>query len=124
MKFFTKNGLVKKIIISILIVLVLIFSVPRAAYASWNLGGTLLKEILQLVASVGDVAMGLLNNVMLGADGVGSAMLPQGDPNLTNPKSWLYFGKYSDHEKKEFDKIFNAGEDGDGNINTAALWRN
>lgn len=122
MKLFTKNGLIKKIIISILIVLVIIFSIPRASYADWSLGGTLLKEILQLVASVGDVAMGLLNNVMLGADGVGSAMLPQGDPNLSNKTSWLYFGKYKEHKPEDFDKIFNAGKDGDGEINTAAFW--
>lgn len=122
MKLFTKNSLMKKIIISILIVLVIIFSVPRATYASWSLGGTLLKEILQLVASVGDVAMGLLNNVMLGAEGVGSAMIPRDDPNLSNKDSWLYFGKYSEHSKGDFDKIFNAGEEGEGKIDTAAFW--
>lgn len=120
MEFFTKNSIIKKIIISILIVLVIIFSIPRATYAAgWSLAGTLLKELLQLIASVGDIAMGLLNNVMLGADGVGSAMLPKGDPNLTNKESWIYAGKYSD--SKKYNKLFNAGEEGDGNINTNSL---
>ena len=49
--------------------------------------------------------MGLLNNVMLGADGVGSAMLDQADENLKNPKSWLYCDK-----SEKIDKQFDEGE--------------
>lgn len=113
MEFFTKNSLIKKIIISILIVIVIIFSVPQRTYAG-GFASTLLKEILQLVASVGDVAMGLLNNVMLGADGVGSAMLSQNDPNMKDEKSWLYL-KYDENGK--YDVTFK-----DGQINTAAFW--
>ena len=55
-----------------------------------ELCGSLLKEIVQLFASLGDVIMGALNKFMLGSDEFFSAMLSQGDVNLEqNSGSWL-----------------------------------
>lgn len=55
--------------------------------------GSLLKEIVQLFASLGDVIMGALNKFMLGSDEFFSAMLSQGDINLHPEQggegSWL-----------------------------------
>lgn len=52
--------------------------------------GSLLKEIVQLFASLGDVIMGALNKFMLGSDEFFSAMLSQGDVNLEQGSgSWL-----------------------------------
>jgi len=55
--------------------------------------GSLLKEIVQLFASLGDVVMGALNKFMLGSDAFFSAMLSQDDVNLKEDSgSWLVEG--------------------------------
>ncbi len=55
--------------------------------------GSLLKEIVQLFASLGDVVMGALNKFMLGSDAFFSAMLSQDDANLKEDSgSWLVEG--------------------------------
>ncbi len=55
--------------------------------------GSLLKEIMQLFASLGDVIMGALNKFMLGSDAFFSAMLDQDDVNLEpDSGSWLVKG--------------------------------
>ncbi len=104
MKFFTnKNNIVRKIFIIILIGLILIFSIApnykvyadtekieKAADAQYDIGGTLLKQLSQLIAGISDIVMGTLNKFMLGTKGFTSAMLPKTTPNLTNKKSWLY----------------------------------
>ena len=112
MKFFTKKSTIQKIMLSCIILLLVNFTVaPYASYADddWTLSGSLAKELLQLVAWLGDVAMGFLNNVMLGAStgalDMGSAMLSQNDPNLENPDSWLYVDS-----SEAIDKKFNAGD--------------
>lgn len=107
MKVFTSKCFAQKILIILMIVISITFLVPREVSAKddFSVGGSLLKEILQLFASLGDIIMGLLNNVMLGADGVGSAMLDQADENLKNPKSWLYCDK-----SEKIDKQFDEGE--------------
>ncbi len=117
MKFFTRNGIIHKIIISVSIVLVTIFSVPQRSYGGFAeaLGSTLLKELLQLVSVAGDIAMGLLNSVMLGTDGVGSAMLPKDDVNLKSGSgSWLYLSNKL--ANSDYDYVFEPGR-----INTKAF---
>lgn len=92
MEKFTKKRLIQKIIISLLIIASANFIVPRRVSAvDWgDVGGTILKEIVQLIDSLGDVVMGAFNNFMLGANGISSAMLKQDNANLNeNSQSWL-----------------------------------
>ena len=122
MKFFTKKSTVRKIILACIILLLINFTaVPYISYADdddggWTLSGSLAKELMQLLAWFGDVSMGFLNNVMLGANtgvgGLGSAMLSKDNPNLKNEDSWLYVG-----ENEEIDKKFNEDE-----IDTSSFW--
>ena len=67
------------------------FVIPRRVSAvDWgDVAGSLLKEIVQFIDSLGDVVMGVFNNVMLGTEGIGSSMLDQDDNNLTSSDSWL-----------------------------------
>ena len=104
MNFFTnKNNIVRKIFIIILIGLILIFSIApnykvyadtekieKAADAQFDVGGTLLKQLAQLIAGISDIVMGTLNKFMLGTKGFTSAMLPKTTLNLTDTESWLY----------------------------------
>ena len=112
MNFFTnKNNIVRKIFIIILIGLILIFSIApnykvyadtekieKAADAQFDVGGTLLKQLAQLIAGISDIVMGTLNKFMLGTKGFTSAMLPKTTLNLTDtePESWLYAGDVND----------------------------
>lgn len=92
MKKFTKKKLVQKMMISLLIIVSMNFIVPkRVSAANWgDIAGDLLKEVVQLFDALGDVIMGALNNFMLGANGIGSAMLDQDNANLDeNSNSWL-----------------------------------
>ncbi len=94
MKFFTKNGIKQKIIIAIIVVILVNFMIPQRVEASIgdifaNIGATLLKEVVILVCSLGDVGMGILSNTMLGAQ-ISSTMLKQDNNNLENTSSWLY----------------------------------
>lgn len=95
MKNHTKLNLVQKMIISFLIVVILFTCiVPKNSYAAVeDIAGGLLKEVVQLFASLGDVVMGALNKLMLGSDRFLSAMLPQDDVNLEEDSgSWLVDG--------------------------------
>ncbi len=95
MKFFTKKKNSQKIMIVLLMVIVLNFSIPNYSQAvDWNnIAGDLLKELVQLVASFGDIVMGALNHFMLGTDKyMTSAMLDKDDANLSDSSSWLYYG--------------------------------
>lgn len=105
----TLTKIAQKIIVIICIFMVLVTTTPKVVYADagWDLGGALLKEFMQLLSFLGDMAMGLLNNLMLGADGVGSAMLSYDDENLSNSESWLYV---DESQVKEFDEEFMDGE--------------
>lgn len=104
---FRKKCIARKILIIVLIALSLTFAISQcySVYAEptvidkkdlpeENLGekimGSLLKQIIQLIDSVGDIIMGALNKFMLGADGFTSAMLSVEDKNLDpNSGSWL-----------------------------------
>ena len=109
MKRKTLTEIARKIMVIICIFMVFITATPKVVYADagWDLGGALLKEFMQLLSFLGDMAMGLLNNLMLGADGVGSAMLSYDDENLSNSESWLYV---DESQVKEFDEEFMDGE--------------
>lgn len=96
MKYFTKKKSVQKIILTLLIISSISFLRPKCVFAAnWgDVAGSLLKEIVQLIDYLGDAVMGAFNNIMLGADGIGSAMLDQDNINLDSSrdeesKSWL-----------------------------------
>lgn len=94
MKFFTKKKNSQKIMIVLLMVMVLNFSIPNYSQAGAfsDVAGDLLKELVQLIASFGDVVMGALNHFMLGTDKiVTSAMLDKDDVNLSDESSWLHY---------------------------------
>lgn len=127
MEFITrKNSVALKILTIILITLILIFSItPNYSVqatevieeedmpdAGGDIMGSLLKQIIQLIAALGDIAMGVLNHFMLGADGLTSAMLPVDDVNINEETSWLYVG---DDEEIDF-------EYGDGTIDTSEFF--
>ena len=110
MKHFTIKNVLHKTIIALSTVVIMTFVVPTRVSALPDFaeaGGTILKEIVQLLDLVGDVVMGGLNTFMLGADGFGSAMLdPQNDRNLQEGSgSWLVTGL-----KDTPDKRFKTGE--------------
>lgn len=107
MKFLTrKKSMTRKILIILLVALILIFAVtPNYSVHATEvitqedipdegngIIGSLLKQILQIFAAIGDIAMGALNHFMLGADGFTSAMLSPSNDNIGNPDSWLYVG--------------------------------
>ena len=95
MKNHTKMNLIQKMIISLVIVVILFTCIiPKPTYAAVeDIAGGLLKEVVQLFASLGDVVMGALNKFMLGSDRFLSAMLPQDDVNLEEDSgSWLVNG--------------------------------
>ena len=124
MRFITnKNSIARKIFICLLIMLTLSFAiVPN--YTVWavvekvnkedlpdaggDIGGTLLKQLIQIIDAIADIIMGALNKFMLGAD-FSSAMLDKDDANLDNAESWLYV---NDGEEVDF-------EFGDGTIDTS-----
>ena len=62
MKVFTKKSILQKIIISILVILLLInFITPTYSNASAaDVGGVLLSPIIDLLCSIGDVVINLL----------------------------------------------------------------
>lgn len=102
MEFFTKKSIVQKIMIVLIALILVNFVVaPYKSYAAIDPIGSLLKSVLQMLASLGDIVMGALNNFMLGADsgafGLGSALLDKDDDNITGEnggtESWLYAGR-------------------------------
>ena len=70
MKFCTKKKNNQKMFIVLLIIIVLNFSIPNysKAFSFGEIAGDLLKELVNMVASVGDVVMGALNHFMLGTE--------------------------------------------------------
>lgn len=56
MRFLTNKSIIQKIVISIIFVILFSFAVPIKVQASfWDLGSDLLKELVHLVAGMGDV---------------------------------------------------------------------
>lgn len=90
MKLLTNKKFTQKIIITILTVITLNFCVPMRSYCTdWgDVGGKILKEVVQFVVAIGDVVEGALNNFMLGVEKIDYAMVSResveynkGDPN-------------------------------------------
>lgn len=129
MKNFTKKSTIQKIVFMIIILLLVNFTLsPYSVYADteeddgWSIGGTLVKEIMGLFTWFGDIIMGALNNFMLGANGFGSSMLSQNDPNLTDPASWIYVEDVPSKDKEDSKTVVTFEE---GEINTRiAKWGN
>lgn len=95
MKKLVQNNFIRKTILALCIILVMTFTLPQRAYADvWSdIGGTLLKEIVKLIASIGDIGMAALNHFMLGTDNFTSAMISKDDANLQpDSGSWLTEG--------------------------------
>ena len=101
MKVLTRNSIVHKMIIVLLIMLILIFAITpsyNGVYAADpddgnSIGSTLLKEVVQLVVSLGDVVMGALNYFMLGTSNMWDVMISQTNNNLIKDSgSWLVEG--------------------------------
>ena len=126
MRFITnKNSIARKIVIIILIALTVSFVVfPNySVYATETLqeedlpdsggsfGGSLLKQLMQMLDGIADLMMGTLNRFMLGADGFTSAMLDKDDQNLNAEGSWLFA---QDVAADDIDFEF-----GDGTIDTS-----
>ncbi len=64
--FFTNKSVIQKIIIALVIVILFNFLVPVRSQAGDSLGGDLLKELVKLVVSLGDIITGMFNHFMLG----------------------------------------------------------
>ncbi len=125
MKFLTrKSSMTRKILIILLVALILIFAVtPNYSVHATEvitqedipdegdgIIGSLLKQILQIFAAIGDIAMGALNHFMLGADGFTSAMLSPTNQNIGNPDSWLYVGDDEEIDYEYTDDTINTSE--------------
>ena len=122
MKFITrKDSMARKILIILLVALILIFVITPNYYnvqaveeiteedmpdSGGSIMGSLLKQIIQMLAALGDIAMGVLNHFMLGADGFTSAMLSVENANINNEHSWLYAGDVDD---KDIDFYYDEG---------------
>ena len=123
MKIFTKKSMVQKIVVTMILLLLVNFTLtPYYSYADddggWSIAGSLARELMQLLAWFGDVVMGGLNNFMLGADGFGSAMLSRSDPNLkAGSGSWIR-KKWGNTSKDDKNTITFE----DGEINTKSFW--
>ena len=127
MKFLTKNCMARKILIILLVALILIFAITpnysvqaapsegagsdsdttyidEAPDAGGGIVGSLLKQLIQIIVSLGDIVMGALNYFMLGADSFSSSMLSPDNENLDNTSSWLYVG-----DDEEIDVEFAPG---------------
>ena len=125
MKFLTrKKSMTRKILIILLVALILIFAVtPNYSVHATEvitqedipdegdgIIGSLLKQILQIFAAIGDIAMGTLNHFMLGADGFTSAMLSPSNGNIGNPDSWLYVSDDEEIDYEYTDDTINTSE--------------
>ncbi len=92
MKKLVENNFIRKTVLALCIIVLIAFTIPQGVFASddWDVFGTLLKEIVKLVAALGDIAMGVLNRYMLGTDSFSSIMLDTSDENLEEDSgSWL-----------------------------------
>lgn len=80
MKFFTKQKFVRKILITLLVVIMFNFTMPIQSQADF--GGKLFKPIFQLIAAIADVPIGLLQHAMLNTNNIiDSVTLDERDAN-------------------------------------------
>lgn len=109
MKFLTNKKMIQKTVIAIISIITLNFCVPTRSYCTnWeDVGGKILKEVVQFVVALGDVVVGGLNNFMLGADNYDTAMLNRDmvEYNLRDSNSAFFV-----EEGKSADVIIENGE--------------
>ena len=92
MKIFAKKGILQKIIVSIMIMLSFNFITP--AYSRADVGGILISPIVDLVATLGDVVINLLQRAMTGDWGAGARFST--NPFMVNSDE--YFSNKSKYE--------------------------
>lgn len=114
MKFFTNKKATQKTIIAVITIILLNFCAPMNSYcADWgDVGGKLLKEIVQFVVAIGDVVEGALNHFMLGTEGYESAMINREtlEYNIKDSNSAFYA------EGEPVDEIIEDGEMDEKNL--------
>lgn len=95
MNILKKENIVQKIIIALIFMILMNFTVPNYIYAAEVdfddadvkdeadfFGADILKELVGLVASLGDIVLGGISHFMVGTKGVLSIMLDKQDPNV------------------------------------------
>lgn len=86
MGFFTKKSTVQKIILALVVIILFNFAIPIKSQAKddWEtIGGKILKELVKLIDSLGDVVMGMLNKAMLGTEAIYSSVMLDPDDAIT-----------------------------------------
>ena len=106
MKLFTNKKATQKITLILLIVILFNFLIPPPSKAVVEIGGDLLKELVNLFIGLGDVINGMMNHFFLGTKYMySSAILAANSDtayyNLTDPSSSLYFGLPSSQQGGE-----------------------
>ena len=92
-RLFQKKSVLQKIAIVLLITLLCYWIVPTYSlgYSFEELGGDLLKVLMQLLVGIGDMITGALNKFMLGTDKwLGSVMLSQDSLTVSDPEGALH----------------------------------
>ncbi len=103
MKIFTRKGILQKTVIGILIVLSFNFIVPT--YSRADIGGVLVAPIVDLVATLGDVVINLLQRAMTGEWGAGARMST--NPFMVNSDE--YFAHQSEYEENTGNSVRDGG---------------
>ena len=92
-RLFQKKSVLQKIAIVLLITLLCYWIVPTYSlgYSFEELGGDLLKVLMQLLVGLGDIVTGALNHFMLGTERMfSSVMLSRDSVTVTNSQGALY----------------------------------
>lgn len=114
MKNFIKKGIPRKIIIGIITILMFNFIVPN--YSRADAGGVILSPLVDLVATLGDVIINLLQKSMTGDFGTKnitkwslSGFLVEGDTFFSDPKNLPDVDKTISGESVDPDSEFDKG---------------
>lgn len=87
MKLFNHRGIIQKTIISLMVVILISFSIPVKVQASF--GGKLMEPIMNLVIALADVVQGALQHNLVGTkQWYGSVCLDGDDINFKEGKIW------------------------------------
>ena len=107
MKIFTKKNFVRKIIITLLVVIMFNFTMPIQSQADF--GGKLFKPIFQLIAAIADVPIGLLQHTMLNTNNIiDSVTLDERDINAKKTakgEKGIWYATESDFKDEKIAKI-------------------
>lgn len=97
MKLFNHRGIVQKIIISLMVVILISFSIPVKVQASF--GGKLMEPIMNLVIALADVVQGALQHNLVGTkQWYGSVSLDGDDINF---KEGIWYADQSTYDSAE-----------------------